>query len=55
MMPMNTKMRFNGKIEAMNFPAIFQVAAMYEIFYPNAASCGELNPAVFAISAPHQL
>ncbi len=39
----------------MNFPAASHGVSMHDTFYPNAASCGELNPADFAISTAHSL
>jgi hypothetical protein len=34
---------------SMNLPAASHGVSMNDKFYPNAASCGELNPADFAI------
>jgi hypothetical protein len=39
----------------MNFPAASHGVSMKDKFNPNAASCGELNPADFAISTSHSL
>ena len=36
----------------MNFPAASRGVSMYDKFNPNAASCGGLTPADFAISNP---
>jgi len=43
----------NGKNIPMNLPAANHGVSMFDKFYPNAASCGELNPADFAISIAH--
>ncbi len=37
-------------IRLMNFPAASRGVSVKDNFNPNAASCGELNPADFAIS-----
>jgi RNA polymerase sigma factor (sigma-70 family) len=37
----------------MNFPAASHGVSMNEPFFPNAESCGELNPADFAISSEY--
>jgi hypothetical protein len=39
----------------MNFPAASHGVSMKDKFNPNASSCGELNPADFAISTSHSL
>jgi len=39
----------------MNFPAASHGVSMKDKFNPNAASCGELNPADFAFSTSHSL
>jgi len=39
----------------MNFPAASHEESMNDTFYPNAASCVELNPADFAFSTAHSL
>jgi hypothetical protein len=39
----------------MNCPAASRGVSRYDKFYLNAANCGELNPANFAVSTPHSL
>jgi hypothetical protein len=48
--------RFSKTIKIkMKFPAASHGVSMKNKFNLNAASCGELNPADFAISTPHSL
>jgi hypothetical protein len=41
--------------QKMNFPAASHGVSISDKIYPNAAICGELNPADFAISTAHLL
>jgi hypothetical protein len=43
------------KINKMNFPVASHGVSISDKIYLNAASCGELNPADFAISTAHLL
>jgi len=45
----------NTLLTLMNFPAASHGVSVKDKFNPNAASCGELNPADFAISTSHSL
>jgi hypothetical protein len=42
-------------LKKMNLPTASHGVSVKDKFNPNAASCGELNPADFAISTSHSL